>query len=537
MTLDPSARDTEPFAFRPVGPGDRRSPSATLVAALLAALMVVTVVRCRGGRRGHRHSRLAATRLASAARAESRFAEHRRVEQRVIALLHDTVLGDLAAIGALPPGELPPLLDRQLRQNVGLLASDRWMGRLPPGPATVMGAAVGHARNRDAGVALLTGGYAEPPAECALFRAVAEAHADGFVVTYTGDPSATGRVSGEVAQALGLAVAQCLSNVRRHSGQSAAEVSVQADPRELLVMVVDTGKGFREAEVAPDRLGLRTSVRARVAAVGGSVTIWSTEGLGTSVIIRVPVLIEAEGAGLVAGTLAPGDPRMLSGDTRQQSCRGGDPDDASCGSDRIPADTVVDLTGDLRSDRDAVRAFGPSRTCPDAAGRRDRSSILRQEVVPFFSAIVARGWLAPADPGRARALAGLLRDLMVAEVDHTWLDALAVTRVTGRPVPLTINDDDQLASMMDLHQRIALRALLDLLTDRTVARGSSCGVVVALQRSGSGAAGSVTASGVVRGRIGRASAPHLDALRSVFPGLDVAARGTTLTVRFEYEND
>jgi signal transduction histidine kinase len=53
--------------------------------------------------------------------------------------------------------------------------------------------------------------------------------------------------------------------------------------------VLDEGQGFDQARVPADRLGLRASVRERLAAVGGGVTIWTRPGQGTSVMLRVPL--------------------------------------------------------------------------------------------------------------------------------------------------------------------------------------------------------------------------------------------------------
>jgi signal transduction histidine kinase len=66
-------------------------------------------------------------------------------------------------------------------------------------------------------------------------------------------------------------------------------VAVYGSDAEISIMVVDEGRGFVESATASDRLGLRNSVRGRIASVGGSVQIFSTLGRGTSVTIRVPV--------------------------------------------------------------------------------------------------------------------------------------------------------------------------------------------------------------------------------------------------------
>ena len=111
----------------------------------------------------------------------------------------------------------------------------------------------------------------------------------GLQIECTGDVSAIGRLDPDVEGQLGLAVRQCLANVLKHSGVTEAEVAVQSSDSDVMVMVIDAGVGFTESEVAADRLGLRTSIRGRVADVGGSVQLWSTPGRGTSVLIRVPV--------------------------------------------------------------------------------------------------------------------------------------------------------------------------------------------------------------------------------------------------------
>jgi len=54
--------------------------------------------------------------------------------------------------------------------------------------------------------------------------------------------------------------------------------------------LVDDGLGFDQARIPEDRLGLRASVQERLAAVGGSATIWTQPGQGTSVMLRVPRL-------------------------------------------------------------------------------------------------------------------------------------------------------------------------------------------------------------------------------------------------------
>jgi signal transduction histidine kinase len=95
---------------------------------------------------------------------------------------------------------------------------------------------------------------------------------------------------GDAAGAAVLAaVEECLSNVARHSGVDVAEVVISRQADDLVALVVDHGRGFDPAEVPDDRLGLAESVRGRIADLGGSVTLWSRPGAGTTVMLTVPV--------------------------------------------------------------------------------------------------------------------------------------------------------------------------------------------------------------------------------------------------------
>jgi signal transduction histidine kinase len=80
---------------------------------------------------------------------------------------------------------------------------------------------------------------------------------------------------GRIARALVLAATQAISNAAQHAGASGLAVSVEgrADPARVCITVRDTGAGFDLDRVPHDRLGIRASIFARVAAVGGTSTI------------------------------------------------------------------------------------------------------------------------------------------------------------------------------------------------------------------------------------------------------------------------
>jgi signal transduction histidine kinase len=59
-------------------------------------------------------------------------------------------------------------------------------------------------------------------------------------------------------------------------------VRVTATDIWVRIDVIDNGSGFAVDDVAEDRLGIRASIVARVAAVGGTTAITSTDA-GTSV--------------------------------------------------------------------------------------------------------------------------------------------------------------------------------------------------------------------------------------------------------------
>lgn len=87
----------------------------------------------------------------------------------------------------------------------------------------------------------------------------------------------TPSMPGRIARALVLAATQAVSNAAQHAGGSGLAVTVDgsADPARVQITVRDTGEGFDFERVPHDRLGIRASIFARVAAVGGTSSIQS----------------------------------------------------------------------------------------------------------------------------------------------------------------------------------------------------------------------------------------------------------------------
>jgi signal transduction histidine kinase len=196
-----------------------------------------------------------------------------RTELRAAALMHDTVLGHLAAIASSSDGAMPSRLRTEIERDLAMLAGQDWLTE----PITVVDDQSRSDWRRSA-----------------LMAAVREARDLSLTVEVTGDPGAISRLTSEQDVAVGLAAKQCLVNVLRHAQVERAEVVVIGSESDVSIMVIDSGRGFSEELVGSDRLGLRQSVRRRIESVGGDVQLWSTPGRGTSILIRVPV-------GLVTG--------------------------------------------------------------------------------------------------------------------------------------------------------------------------------------------------------------------------------------------
>jgi hypothetical protein len=238
-------------------------PAVTPTGTLALVALLGAVAGLRGASRG------AARRDLLRAQRDEQLASLRyNIELSAAALLHDTVLNDLAALAAAPAGPLATSQRAQMKHDLALLLGEDWLTGEPES-----GEKDGRAdwqRSR-------------------LAAAIDAARGSGLQVNVSGDLTVLARLTRESSRALSLAVRQCLANVLQHSGTDRADVAVYGTENDVTVLVVDAGRGFSESDAAADRMGLRHSVRTRVEQAGGAVRLWSTPGRGTSVMIRVPV--------------------------------------------------------------------------------------------------------------------------------------------------------------------------------------------------------------------------------------------------------
>ena len=205
-------------------------------------------------------------------------------ELRATARLHDTALSHLVAIAAAGSGPVDERLRDGIRQDLGLIVGRDWAIDHGHGPGAER---AGVARRTDAagGPDGQGAGTDDAPTLEHAFAAAANA---GLDVRMTGDLAVLGLLGRSRAAALDAAVAQCLINVARHADVDEAELAIGYGGGEVTVAVMDSGVGFDESEVPEDRIGLRTSIRARIEQEGGAVRLWSTKGIGTTIVLTVP---------------------------------------------------------------------------------------------------------------------------------------------------------------------------------------------------------------------------------------------------------
>jgi len=87
----------------------------------------------------------------------------------------------------------------------------------------------------------------------------------------------------ETEQALYRVAQEALSNVARHSQASSLVVGLLFEEDQVCLTITDNGRGFFPDKAARKGFGL-LSMRERMEALGGSLQIASTEGMGTTII-------------------------------------------------------------------------------------------------------------------------------------------------------------------------------------------------------------------------------------------------------------
>lgn len=215
----------------------------------------------------------AARRIASigrAHRAERQASETEAQRRQGARLLHDTVLATLTLLAHSGVGVAPDAMRQQAADDARLLRQLR-LGATPAPQAS--------------------GVYNLESVEDTVLGTTLESVKQrfgrmGLEVSWHG----TGQVllPSDVLDAFLLALAECLENVRRHSGVTEAHVTITDDETMVRAMVTDAGVGFTLDDVDSARLGFKESVVARLKEVGGKAKLFSAPGSGTTVVLEVP---------------------------------------------------------------------------------------------------------------------------------------------------------------------------------------------------------------------------------------------------------
>ena len=102
-------------------------------------------------------------------------------------------------------------------------------------------------------------------------------------------------LSHEIALCLYRIIQEALHNVVKHSAAASASVRLEAHSGEIVVTVVDDGRGFDPlVESAMNGIGL-LSMRERTRQVDGSIVLTSQPGLGTRIQVRLPLVGSSTG--------------------------------------------------------------------------------------------------------------------------------------------------------------------------------------------------------------------------------------------------
>jgi signal transduction histidine kinase len=198
-----------------------------------------------------------------------RHAVEENLRDRVTAAVHDTLLNDLALV-INSPDQLDPRVAQRLRDDLDTLRGAVWLRTSSQVVAVVEGDA--ELRNQ-------------------MMMLLSEMQWRGLTVRVTGSGTTVRHLTEDAARALVDATRACLENVLKHSGETVAGIDLSYSPTEVTVIIADEGAGFDADSIPADRLGLRHSVVERIRAVGGSVKVWSSPGAGTSIVLRVPVVV------------------------------------------------------------------------------------------------------------------------------------------------------------------------------------------------------------------------------------------------------
>ena len=101
----------------------------------------------------------------------------------------------------------------------------------------------------------------------------------------------------EPRRPLVLAAREAMVNAAKHSGAEQVDVFAECTDAQVEVFVRDRGRGFDEASVPEDRLGVRNSIVDRMRRHGGTAAIRTAPGDGTEVRLAMSTSTGANASG------------------------------------------------------------------------------------------------------------------------------------------------------------------------------------------------------------------------------------------------
>jgi len=117
---------------------------------------------------------------------------------------------------------------------------------------------------------------------------------DGWQVTlHVAD---IGSVPADIELALFRMTQEALQNVRRHAGLCRVWLNLVRDGAYVRLTIADDGCGFDPRQTPAARFGL-AGMRERVALLGGTIDIQSRPGAGTTIVITIPLDVQAPDSG------------------------------------------------------------------------------------------------------------------------------------------------------------------------------------------------------------------------------------------------
>jgi signal transduction histidine kinase len=107
----------------------------------------------------------------------------------------------------------------------------------------------------------------------------------GFRIFVSGRPQA---LDSCMQEQIYLIAEEAIRNALRHSEATSVEVEIEYVPNKLRVVVRDNGCGINGEALLRDWHGGLLTMRERAAGIAAKLRVWSRQGAGTEVEIRVP---------------------------------------------------------------------------------------------------------------------------------------------------------------------------------------------------------------------------------------------------------